>query len=330
MQRALRLAEEAKGWTSPNPMVGAILVKDDERIGEGYHHQFGDPHAEIEALKNCASNKKSPKGATLYVTLEPCCHHGKTPPCTQAIIDSGITKVVVAVRDPSEKVNGKGIGQLRDAGIEVEVGLLEGDARELNKHFFTYHEKNRPFVTLKAALSLDGKISQTGEETTLTGMPAQRYVHVLRHEHQAILVGAGTVLTDNPHLGVRHVEGRDPLRVILAGKRRLPKTLAIFRDENVLVLKDLSVQDVLKTLYEKEITSVLVEGGHDIFESFMEAQTVDELQLFIAPIFLGNKAVPFAELKKPISLKNIHHKILGKDLLLHAIPEFPTKKKLKK
>ncbi len=301
-------------------MVGAILVKDGERIGEGYHTKFGAAHAEVEAIKNATA---SPEGATLYVTLEPCCHQGKTGPCTEAIIEAGISKVIVAVRDPSEKVSGKGIGALREAGIEVEVGLLEKDARELNRFFFTYHEKKRPFVTLKAAISLDGKIAEApGEQTALTGMPAQRYLHGLRHEHQAILVGAGTVLTDNPHLGVRHVEGRDPLRVVLTGLRKLPKTLAIFRDENVLLLSDKNIPKVLHELYEKEITSVLVEGGQKIFESFLAAQLVDELQLFLAPTFLGKKAVPFAELKKPLHLKHVHTKTLGKDLLLQAIPEF--------
>lgn len=320
MQRALRLAEQAKGWTNPNPMVGAILVKDGERIGEGYHSKFGAAHAEVEAIKNATA---SPEGATLYVTLEPCCHQGKTPPCTEAIIEASISKVIVAVRDPSEKVCGKGIGALREAGIEVEVGLLEKEARELNRFFFTFHEKKRPFITLKAAISLDGKITEApGTQTMLTGMPAQRYLHELRHEHQAILVGAGTVLTDDPHLGVRHVEGQDPLRIILAGKRKLAKKLQIFRDENVLVLDDKTIPEILHELYEKEISSVLVEGGQQVFESFLAAKMVDELQLFLAPKFLGKNAVSFAELEKPLTLTHVHTKTLGKDLLLQAIPEF--------
>lgn len=320
MQRALRLAEQAKGWTNPNPMVGAILVKDGERIGEGYHSKFGAGHAEVEAIKNATA---SPEGATLYVTLEPCCHQGKTPPCTEAIIEAGITKVIVAVRDPSEKVCGKGIGALREAGIEVEVGLLEKEARELNRFFFTFHEKKRPFITLKAAISLDGKIAESKDkQTMLTGMPAQRYLHELRHEHQAILVGAGTVLTDDPHLGVRHVEGQDPLRIILAGKRKLAKKLQIFRDKNVLILEDKTIPEILHELYEKEISSVLVEGGQQVFESFLAAKMVDELQLFLAPLFLGKDAVPFAELGKPLTLTHVHTRTLGKDLLMNAVPEF--------
>jgi len=327
MKRALRLAEEAKGWTLPNPMVGAVILnKDGERIGDGYHTKFGEAHAEIEALKSCT---ESPEGGTLYVTLEPCCHQGKTPPCTKAIIASGIRKVVVAVKDPSEKVAGQGIEELRAAGIEVTVGLLEKEARELNRFFFTFHEQKRPYITLKAAVSLDGKISgAAGTQTSLTGKHAQRYVHSLRHEHQAILVGAGTVLTDNPHLGVRAVEGRDPLRVILAGSRALPSDAQIFRDENVLVLKEKTIKAVLKKLHAAGVVSVLVEGGHEVFQSFIDAKMVDELQVFIAPILLGKKALPFLECKKELQLRQVRYKVLGKDLLLQAVPEFVANKQM--
>jgi diaminohydroxyphosphoribosylaminopyrimidine deaminase/5-amino-6-(5-phosphoribosylamino)uracil reductase len=320
MRRALRLAEQAKGWTKPNPMVGAILIKAGKRIGEGYHTRYGAAHAEIEALKNA---QESARGATLYVTLEPCCHQGKTPPCTEAVIKSGIKKVVIATKDPSQKVNGQGIKALQEAGIEVEVGLLENEARELNRFFFTYHEKGRPYITLKAALSLDGKIAVApGQRTVLTAMPAQRYLHSLRHEHEAILVGAGTVLTDNPHLGVRHIEGQDPLRIVLTGARKLPKDLQIFRDENVLLLPDKNIKEVLNVLYEKGISSVLIEGGQKVFEAFIKAKVVDEMILFLAPTFLGKKAVAFAELPQPIKLSQVHAKTLGKDLVLHAVPEF--------
>ncbi|MEK7146115.1 MAG: bifunctional diaminohydroxyphosphoribosylaminopyrimidine deaminase/5-amino-6-(5-phosphoribosylamino)uracil reductase RibD, partial [Patescibacteria group bacterium] len=158
MRRALRLAEKGRGWVLPNPMVGAILVKDGERIGEGFHQKYGEDHAEVAALKNM---KGSAEGATLYVTLEPCSHTGKTPPCAEAVIKAGIKKVVIAVKDPSEKVNGKGIELLKKAGIEVELGLLEKEARDLNKNFFTFHEKKRPFISAKVALSLDGKMAES-------------------------------------------------------------------------------------------------------------------------------------------------------------------------
>lgn len=332
MRRALRLAEQGKGWTLPNPMVGAILIKDGERIGEGYHSQYGAAHAEVEALQNVATMhpNASTEGATLYVTLEPCCHQGKTPPCTKAIIAAGISKVVIAVKDPSEKIDGKGIEELRAAGIKVEVGLLEKDARELNRFFFTFHEKKRPHITLKAALSLDGKITTLKKNgslfektrTALTGLPAQRYSHALRHEHQAILVGSGTVITDNPHLGTRHIKGRDPLRIILTGERPIPKKSLIFRDKNILILNDKTVSEMLGELYQKNITSILVEGGHNIFASFLAAGIVDELQLFIAPIFLGENSLPFAELETPLILEQTHIRTLGKDLLIQAVPKF--------
>lgn len=318
MRRALRLAEKARGWTLPNPLVGAVLVKDGKRIGEGYHTKFGAAHAEVEALKSCS---ESAEGATLYVTLEPCCHQGKTGPCTKAVIESGVAKVVVASLDPSDKVNGKGVAELREAGVEVELGLLKEEAEELNREFYTFHKKKRPFVTLKVALSLDGKIAATpGEETAITGAAAKKQVHLLRHEHQAILVGAGTVLADDPHLGVREVEGRDPLRIILKGKRKLPKDAQVFRDENFLVLENQSVSELMETLYEKGILSILVEGGHEVFTSFLEEKLLDELHIFQAPILLGKKALPFAELPEelPFRLKKSHQ--LGQDLWLRLWP----------
>lgn len=312
MRRALRLAEKARGWTLPNPMVGAVLVKNGERIGEGYHTRHGADHAEVEALKSCS---ESPAGATLYVTLEPCCHHGKTPPCTDAILASGIKKVVIASLDPSEKVNGKGAQILREAGIEVEVGLLQGEAEELNRAFTTFHQKNRPFITLKVAMSLDGKIAkQRGEETVLTGKQTQKQVHRLRHEHQAILVGAGTILADDPHLGVRLVEGRDPLRIILEGKRKLPRNAQVFRDDNVLVLKDQSIETLLPRLVEENVQSVLVEGGQEVFESFLAAGIVDELHVFQAPVILGDEALAFC--KNPFAFELKHSRNLGQDLWL--------------
>lgn len=312
MRRALRLAEKARGSTLPNPMVGAVIVKDGKRIGEGLHSAYGAAHAEVEALKNCS---ESAEGATLYVTLEPCCHQGKTPPCIDAVIDSGITKVVIASLDPSPKVNGKGMKALKAAGIEVELGLLKEEAEELNREFYTFHQKKRPFITLKAALSLDGKIAAiAGEETAITGKQVQKQVHVLRNEHQGILVGAGTVLTDDPHLGVRLIEGRDPLRIILEGKRKLPKTAQIFRDENVLVLKDLGMEELMDTLYDQGILSVLVEGGHEVYESFLNAGLADEIHIFQAPLLLGEKAVPFSILPAKFQLKKTRE--LGQDLWL--------------
>ena len=312
MRRALRLAEKARGATLPNPMVGAVIIKDGRRIGEGYHIAFGEAHAEVAALKNCT---ESVEGATLYVTLEPCCHQGKTAPCVDAVIESGIKKVVIASLDPSKKVNGKGLAALKDAGIEVEHGLLKEEAEELNREFYTFHKKHRPFITIKAALSLDGKIAaNAGEETALTGKQVQKQVHILRSQHQAILVGAGTVLADDPHLGVRLVEGRDPLRIVLQGKRKLPKSAQVFRDDNVLVLNNASMEELMDELYEKEILSVLVEGGHEVYESFLKAGIVDEIQIFQAPLVLGEKGVPFATTPTSFHLKTSRQ--LGQDCWL--------------
>ncbi len=323
MNRALRLAEKGRGWTEPNPMVGAVLMKEGERLGEGYHTAYGAAHAEVEAFKAAAEAGMDARGATLYVTLEPCCHQGKTPPCVEAVIASGVTRVVVAAEDPNPQVAGKGIAALREAGIEVEVGLLEKAAKELNRFFYHFHETGRPWVTLKAALSLDGKIAaEPGKQSWLTGKAAQRYVHGLRHEHQAILVGAGTVLADDPHLGVREIEGRDPLRVILKGEKELPSSLQIFRDENVCVLGDLDAAGVLEALAEKKVHSVLVEGGQAVFTAFLKQGLVNELHLILAPIFLGREALDFVDLKEGFTLKDVQHKKLGADLLLVGRTDF--------
>jgi len=320
MRRALRLALKGQAWVLPNPMVGCVIVKDGKRIGEGFHEKFGGPHAEIQALNSCS---ESPKGATMFVTLEPCCHSGKTPPCSKAIIKSGISEVCVAVQDPSEKVDGKGVEELISAGIKVQIGRLEDPAKELNKAFFTFHTKKRPYFTLKAALSLDGMIAEErGKPTKLTGPKAQKHTHLLRHQHQAILVGAGTVLSDNPHLGVREVKGRDPLRVILKGSRELPKNSNIFRDGNVLVLEDLSANEVATELFDRGIQSVLIEGGQEIFSSFIEAKLVDKIHYIYAPTILGSEALSISKLNHGLSLSNCSVQQLGPDVMLTTTPQW--------
>lgn len=319
MKRALRLAEKGLGFTLPNPMVGAVIMKDGERIGEGYHQALGSAHAEIEAIKSC---KISPKDATLFVTLEPCCHFGKTAPCTDAIIESGIKKVCIASKDPSEKVNGKGIEILKAAGIEIEQGILDEENKELNRDFFSYFNKKRPWITLKVALSLDGKIAKKHtEELKITGHSVQKQVHILRSRHQAILIGGGTVLADDSHLGVRLIQGRDPLRIILEGKRKIPKKAQVFRDENFCLMKEKKLEEILEELYAKEIRSVLVEGGQEVFSRFIEKGYVDELHIFYAPFFLGEDAVSFTKTPLNIDFRITQSKILGQDLWLILKPK---------
>lgn len=319
MQHALRLAQRARGWTLPNPMVGAVLVKNGKVIGEGYHRRFGGPHAEVEAFVRA---KESTKDATLYVTLEPCCHTGKTPPCVEAVLESEVTRVVIADLDPSEKVHGKGVEILQRAGLTVEVGLLAKESRDLNRFFYTFHERGRPWVTLKLALSLDAKLAKApGVQTALTGPESQRYVHRLRHEHEAILVGAGTVIADNPHLGVRAVRGRDPLRIVLKGERPLPPEALVFRDERVLVLEAHSVASVLELLHARGITSLLVEGGQKVAAAFLGSGCVDECQFLIAPSIIGENGLPF---ESPCSFGLEPHGVrhLGHDLLWVLRPHF--------
>lgn len=334
MRRALRLAKKGRGAVSPNPMVGAVITKKingkEVRIGEGWHAEFGKDHAEIAALKNCNEDKesssvKTPAGGTMYVTLEPCCHIGKTGACTKAIIKSGIKKVFIACLDPSEKVAGKGAKELKAAGIEVEIGLLEDAAKELNKHFFTFHQKKRPFVTLKIAMSVDGKVAEKeGVQTKITGEKSQKQVHVMRKNHQAILVGSGTILTDNPHLGVRIVEGRDPVRILLTGEKEIPKNAAVFRDNNYKIFQNKSIEEVMKELYKEEIISVMVEGGPTVFTSFLKAQLADEIKIFIGPQMLGKNALNFAEIEDKISLSISSVQKLNPDVLITLSPQWDS------
>ena len=233
IDETLVLAKKAIGLTNPNPMVGAVVVKRGRIIAKGYHRQAGLPHAEIEAF-NAA--KTSVKGATLYTNLEPCVHQGKTPPCVDAIIQAGIKRVVCSISDPNPKVHGKGIAKLKQAGIIVSVGLKEKEARALNEAFFVFHEKKRPFIAIKFAGSLDGKIAtHTGNSKWITNEPARLFARKLRGEYQAILVGINTVIRDNPHLGTRLAGKKDPVRIILDSNLQIPLNSQVLRDNNVII-----------------------------------------------------------------------------------------------
>lgn len=307
MQYALDLAAKGLGQVAPNPMVGAVLVVDGEIIGEGFHAQFGAAHAEVNAFNSVLpENWAKVKSATLYVTLEPCNHFGKTPPCTSKIIESGIKKVVVGTADPNPLVNGEGIKRLSTAGINVTVGVLPEACQLLNKHFFCFHEKQRPYICLKWAQSADGFIAGSGgKQVHLTNPQSDLLVHKWRTGHSGILVGGRTIITDNPRLTARLWDGKQPTRIVLDTKGDLPVDGAVFNNEApTLILttsvnhtytaidistinKDGLVASVLQALYEKKINSVLVEGGLNTLNLFIESGLWDEIRCFKTKHLLG-------------------------------------------
>jgi len=317
MLMALELAERGRGRTSPNPMVGAVIVRDGEIVGRGYHARAGDDHGEIVALKEAGERARD---ATLYINLEPCCHYGRTPPCVDAITRAGVKRAVVAMVDPFEKVAGKGIDTLRQAGIEVDVGLLEEKARRLNEVFVKYVMTGKPFVILKMAMSLDGRIAAgSGDSKWITCEEARLRVHRLRDEVDAVLVGRATVEQDDPLLTTRlpDREGKNPIRVILDGKARIPVNARVLRDEceastwvivgesadpaRVRALRDAGAEvvalpdelgriefdAVLRELGRREVTNVLVEGGKEVFTEALRSRSVDKLVAFVAPVLVG-------------------------------------------
>lgn len=288
MQRALALARTSLGQAWPNPAVGAVIIKNNEIIGEGATAKGGRPHAETIAL---AQAGEAARGATLYVTLEPCSHHGKTPPCTDAIIKAGISECIIACRDPNPQVNGQGIAQLKKAGINITEGICEQEARELNRGFFSVIEKNRPYIALKIATSKDEKIAQgAGIRTDITGKEARLHAQHLRAETDAILIGIGTVLADDPLLTVRipGFEQRSPVRVLLDSHARLPAHSKLRQTE-----KDVPVwvytrhDDVIADLTRRGITRLLIEGGQGINTHFLQSGLVDRLYWYQAPHNIG-------------------------------------------
>lgn len=345
MGRALKLAANGKGSTSPNPMVGVVLEKDGRVVGEGWHRRAGGPHAEVEAVR-CAGDEA--QGATLYVNLEPCVHFGRTPPCTDLIIERGVRRVVCAMGDPNPVVAGRGIAQLRAAGIEVVCGVLKEQAARLNEAYLKFITTGLPFVTLKLAQTLDGRIAAPGGSSRwVTGEAARQRVHQLRSEADAVLVGTNTVLADDPQLTVRLVEGRDPLRIVLDGRLRIPPTAKVFSDGHaVLVTTEESAREHARELKERgletwtfpgiggsegvrlvlaragraQITSLLVEGGGQVAASLLKAGMVDRLAVFIAPRILGGGVagigdLGIADLGQAVVLDHVEIERLGEDLL---------------
>lgn len=300
MRRCLELAAMGRYSVAPNPMVGCVIVEDDRIIAEGYHRQYGDAHAEIEAINQLSPGYDLSK-ASIYVSLEPCSHHGKTPPCVDQIILRKPSKVIVATKDPNPKVSGTGIERLLDAGIDVEIGTLADEAHILNKFFFTYHEKKRPYVTLKWARSNNGFIGKRDSQIWLTGDNAARLVHKWRAGHMSIMVGAKTVLTDQPRLNVRHWKGKDPIRVLLDAELDVPEDHSFYQakvrtivfnfreaksDQNVEWIKinaELPVSpQVLEELAKQQIISLLVEGGAKTLDAFVQESCWDEAYELVA------------------------------------------------
>ena len=314
---AFELAKRGKGLVSPNPLVGAVLVKNGRVIGKGYHKNYGSAHAEVNAIKN---SKEDVAGSNLYCNLEPCCHTKKqTPPCVPFIIQKKIKRVVISNIDPNPDVNGLGIKQLRDAGIEVITGILENEGKELNKFYFKRIEEKIPYINLKIAQSIDGKITLSKRrQTWLTGVESKKYIHQLRAEYDAILVGAGTIKSDNPSLTVREVEGRNPYRIIVDGNlsssinskvfnSKQPEKTWVFTSSKSDVRKRkkletkgiriftlaqarnrrLDVKNIVKILAANKITSLMVEGGAEIFNQFVKYNLFDEIIILQAPIILG-------------------------------------------
>lgn len=290
MRRCIQLAYNGLCNTAPNPMVGAVIVHNGQIIGEGYHVRCGQAHAEVNAIRS-VKNPDLLKESTIYVSLEPCAHYGKTPPCADLIIEKQIPRIVIGCQDPFAKVAGKGIQKLRDAGREVIVGVLEEECLQLNRRFITFHTRKRPFITLKWAESADGFIDRLRTEGTptilsspLTGM----LVHKLRTEHAAILIGTDTARLDNPRLNVRHWYGSTPVRITIDRHHRLSQDLNLFDgSQPTLVYVKENLSEILKDLYERQLQSLLVEGGRQLLQSFINAGLWDEIIVEETSLILG-------------------------------------------
>lgn len=345
IRQCFKLAEKGRGLVSPNPLVGAILVKNGRVIGKGYHKKYGSAHAEVNAINN---GTEKVTRSTLYCNLEPCCHTNKqTPPCVPLIIEKKVSKVVISNFDPNKEVNRKGVKQLREAGVEVITDVLEDEGKELNKFYFKYVKEKLPYITIKIAQSIDGKISSNkNKQTWLTGKESIRFVHKLRSQYDAVLVGAGTIKIDNPLLTVRNIKGRNPIRIIIDGNLKSPIKSKIFNSDEprntwiftstkadrkkIQMLKDLGIKifitrqsnngqliikNILKNLAQNKITSLLVEGGANIFTQFLKNELYDEIIVLQAPLILG-KGIGGALLSRKKNIKLLSSRKLGNDIKL--------------
>ena len=354
MRRALELALMAEGDTSPNPMVGCVIVDEDgEIVGEGYHHKAGEAHAEVNAL---AEAKQNARGATAYVTLEPCSHYGRTGPCCVALAKAGIKRVVVACLDPNPQVAGQGVEYLRLQNIDVTVGVCEEEAKRLNERFFTWITKGRPFISLKYAMTLDGKIaSYIGDSKWITGEEARTFAHRLRKQHDAILVGIGTIFEDDSELTTRMVKGKNPIRIVLDTHLKISlmanvlnpaadtiivtgietdavKGEAISSLPNVELLRlplyegKIPLPLLIEELAKRNITSLLVEGGSEVLGSFKDMELADRVYAFIAPKIVGGSGAitPIGGegsdlISEGWQLEQVEYKLYGQDIMITGL-----------
>ena len=355
MRKVLRLAEKGKGRTSPNPLVGAILVKNGKVVGEGYHARAGEAHAEIIALQRAGERAQK---ATLYINLEPCTHYGKTPPCAPRVIKAGVKSVVIGMEDPNPLVRGKGIEALKRARLNVHVGILEKECQRLNEAFCKYIIAREPFVILKAAATLDGKIAtREGDSKWISGEASRRLVHRLRDEVDGVLVGIGTVLRDDPLLTARIKGGRDPYRIVLDSRLKIPEEAKVLGDSPTKVIiattesapKDkverlekrgvrvltvvskegkIDLKPCLSKLGEIGMMNLMVEGGNQVNGSFLDECLIDKLLLFLSPKLIGDPEAPgifggegISKLQEAIPLKEMKARRIGEDILLEGYLE---------
>ncbi|MCD6218895.1 bifunctional diaminohydroxyphosphoribosylaminopyrimidine deaminase/5-amino-6-(5-phosphoribosylamino)uracil reductase RibD [Candidatus Calescamantes bacterium] len=354
MREVFHLAEKGRGTTSPNPMVGAVVVKGNRIVGRGYHKRAGSPHAEVIALKEAGEKAR---GAILYINLEPCVHYGRTPPCAPRIIEAGVKRVVISMLDPNPKVKGRGVAMLREAGIDVEVGIEEEKARELNEFYIKHITTGLPFIILKWAMSLDGKIATyTGDSRWISGEKARVFVHSLRNQVDGIIVGIGTVLCDNPILTVRKVPAKkQPLRIIIDPTLSFPLNARMLKEkggdvliftccngyknkkenflmENVEVIpcgkERVDIENMLKILGKRGVTSLLVEGGNRVFTEFLEKGLVDKIYAIVSPVLLGGEKAltPFGgkgveRVEEGIRFRKIRWLFRGEDVIMEGYPK---------
>jgi diaminohydroxyphosphoribosylaminopyrimidine deaminase/5-amino-6-(5-phosphoribosylamino)uracil reductase len=352
MRRVLRLAGKGAGRTSPNPMVGALLVRGDRVVGEGYHSRAGEPHAEVNALRAAGSEAR---GATLYINLEPCTHYGRTPPCAPQVIRAGVKKAVIGMEDPNPAVHGRGIRSLRSGGIDVRLGVLGEACRELNEAFSKHIVEGKPFVILKVAATLDGKIAaRNGDSKWISGERSRRFVHQLRNRVDGVVVGVGTVVRDDPLLTARVRGGRDPLRIILDSRLRIPEGARVLQDspsgtmiavtkkapqEKIERLKKRGVRILtapskegrvdlawcFSRLGEMGVTSLMVEGGSRVSGALLDGRLFDKLLLFLSPRLLGDaRSVAifggkgFEDLRDALTLPKVRTRKIGEDILVEG------------